>query len=254
MKKAGKIVALILLGLFALSMLASIVSALTIEDFTTSLKNLLKSANLEEFLTRLISPSILFAVLIFLIIFTIVSVLPMIKSASKGIKIAIAVVVAILSSAFISPDIIRPLINQYSALGITVSFVLPFILIFYFIKETVPRNKTIQRVIWIIYFIALAISYIGNRNTLTSPGNLIYWGMAIGAAVMFFYGRTVLDLLWKEELREQLEERTGQAQASLVSQIAYDEERLSQLSGAARTALEAKIVRNRAALERLRLT
>ena len=254
MKKAGKIVALVLLSLFAISMLANFVAALNITDIPTSLKNLFTATDPGDFLGKLISPSILFAVLIFLIIFTIVSVLPMIKSASKGIRIAIAVVVALLSSAFISPDIIRPLINQYSALGITISFVLPFILIFYFIKETVPRNQLIQKVIWTIYFIALVISYLGNRDTLTGTGNLIYWGMFIGAIVMFIFGRTVLDLLWREELREQLGERTGQAQASLASQIAYDEERLSNLTGAARVALEAKIARNRAALERLRPT
>ena len=67
MKKGHKILALFILGLFAVSIVASIVAAQPITDFTNSLKGLFDATDFGDFLGRLISPSILFAVLIFLV-------------------------------------------------------------------------------------------------------------------------------------------------------------------------------------------
>lgn len=246
MKKGYKILALFLLGLFAVSLISGIVAALNVSSFTDSLTNLTNASGIGDFLGKLISPSILFAVLIFLVIYTVASQVPFISGASNGIKIAISVVIAILSAAFISPDVIRPLINQYSAIGIAVSFVLPFILMFYFIKSTFPQNSILQKAVWVIYFIALFISYISNANELTtSLAKWIYWIMFILTGIMFFWGKSIYNMLWKEELKE-AEAKGMQTQKTLTaSKIISLEESLRNLnvSPGNRTKIEAEIAR-----------
>ena len=220
MKKEHKIFALFLLSALAILALAGVVAAaISVQGFTDSLKNLGSSSGFLDFLSRLITPSILFAVLIFLIIFAVVSTLPFLKTAAKWVKIGVSVVVALLSGAFISPDVILPLVNQYTALGITISFVLPFILIFYFIKETVPQNRLVQKGIWVIYFTALAISYISNAEGLKGTAQFIYFAMGAGAAFMFIWGKKVYDMLWREELKEAVAATEARDKAIIAAQL-----------------------------------
>ncbi len=233
MKKEHKFLALLLLGLFAVTIVAGAVSAaFEVKSLTDSLTNMFKKGTTTaDFFKNLISPAVLFTVLIFLVVFAIISQLPFLKKGKEWIKTAIAVVVALLAGAFVDPSIFLPLINQYTALGVAISFVLPFILIFYFIKETVPRNRLIQRGIWGIYIVALLLSYIGNYDQIADNKltEWIYWLMGIGALGMLIWGAFVLDRLWQNEV----EEEVAQVEASALNKKYARLQEIKTLKGTA---------------------
>lgn len=258
MKKGAKIFAFVILGLVLTSFLISAVSAATvISGFGDKLSSLVDtifsgSTNTKDYVQNILSPEILFGLLIFLVVFAIISTLPLFKDGAPWIKTTLSIVVGILAGGFIDPSWIKPLINQYSALGVTISFVLPFVLIFYFMKKTIPSNAFLQRFVWTVFGIAILFNAIINWNsTDTKITKTLYIILIIAALVMILFAKKILGLMFKEGLKEQLSERTREAQASLTAQIAQDQEKLSQLTGAARAALEAKIARNRAALLKL---
>jgi Flp pilus assembly pilin Flp len=230
MKKEYKILSILLLGLVAVSMIAGIVSAAwSPTDLTDSLKNLFSGNG--DFLTNLLTPPILFGVLVFLIVFAVASNLPFLKSGKEWVKVGVAIVVALLAGVFMPKEIYLPLVNQYSALGITISFVLPFILIFYFIKEAMPRNLLLQRLVWIIYTIFLILSYIGNYQDLGKTANWIYIGMCIASGVMILWGGKILEKLWAEELQEAIQITQEAELTSALNEVAKREQALTNVRG-----------------------
>jgi len=214
MKKGTKITALLILGLVLTSILIGVVSAALnfgeenpIEKIASLLS---KSGFSADFIKDVLSPQILFFILIFLILFAVLDQIPLFKN-KPGILTAVSIIVAILSAGYIKTDWFLPILNQYTSIGITISFLLPFVLLFYFIKNMVPNNFLIQRIIWGTYTIIVAVNAfinwpeIATRNDNIAKG--LYWGVIILSLIMLISGGRIMKYLFKEKLTETIYKR-----------------------------------------------
>ena len=205
MKKGVKVLGLVILGLVFTSMFVGVVSAADlVSPFIDKVSSLLDSNNsFSTFFKTLFSPEILFGLLIFLIVFAVISQISLFKE--PWMKIALSIVVSVLAAGFISTDWIKPLVNQYTAIGLTISFVLPFALLFYFIKEIIPNNGLFQKAIWIIYFVIVSINAIMNWNQADSNlTKTLYLIIIILSLIMIFWSKTLMRMLFKEELKSRV--------------------------------------------------
>jgi peptidoglycan/LPS O-acetylase OafA/YrhL len=246
-----------ILALSALLLTPSIVSAADTNAFIDKLGEILKkiidgvSGSNYDYVSNILSPQILFGLLIFFVIFAIVGEIKLFKQ--NWLKISISAIVGILAGGFISQSWIQPLLNQYESLGIAITFILPFVLMFYFLKTVAPDKILIQKAIWTVYLVVVIFNAILNFNETTTTGKWLYVIIIVLTAMALLFGHKLMNLMFKEDLKEQLSSRSKEAEASIVAQIDLDTQKLSSLQGAARKALEDKIARNREVLKNLRV-
>ncbi len=107
---------------------------------------------------------VLFSFLVFLVISAILPFVPLFgkrddgKSRSPFLRFLISVTVTLLSTMFIPEDILRIMVNPYTALGTVILGVLPFILMFAFVHSTI-KNSFLKHAAWIMYgLVLLAVS------------------------------------------------------------------------------------------------
>jgi hypothetical protein len=209
MKKGTKVLALTILSVFLISMIATIASAAPsdtnnpIQQISDVLKNLFSANSTNyDYMANILSPQILLFVLIFLIVFAIVENIP-IFGKHGWVSVAVSIVVAILSAGFINVDWIKPILNQYTALGITISFLLPFVLIFYFLKEMAPYNELVHRIIWSVYGFVMIFNAALNWSRLDSPfTKFLYFVLGILALIMIFKSGAIYRRMFREDIQE----------------------------------------------------
>jgi len=159
------------------------------------------SSNLKEFassfqgpITNFIENTVAFAktlffILVFLIVDTILLYIP-IFGERKFIKTLVALIVSILSVYFIPIDLIKPMLNPYSALGITLISILPFILMFLFARYMLI-NTFLKKMAWLIFSVVLLgvtiYTAIQDKNAYT----WIYGIASILSVVMVFAGNKI---------------------------------------------------------------
>jgi hypothetical protein len=215
------------IGLFFAAMFAGIVSAQTAIP-SNFLENILNafSGSTADFLRNIISPEILFGVLIFLVVFAIVNHISIFKK-PEWLPIPLSIVIALLSAAFIPADFIKPLLNQYTAIGVTITLLVPFVLIFYFLKEIAPHNQFVQKAVWGVFFAITAFNaWINWSAADSSITHFLYFIIIIGSIVMFAFGRRILAMIWREELQGAVEKYDEIAALIAQNQIAEAEKAL----------------------------
>jgi glucan phosphoethanolaminetransferase (alkaline phosphatase superfamily) len=234
MKKEGKFLALSFLGLFLIiSGLYFVTAADTTISKITDLLSGTSFTDFKGFIANLLTPHILLGILVFLVIFAIISKIKLFGS--TGIKVAISVVIGILAGGFIDVNFVNAIINQYEALGILISFGVPFALIFYFLKEVAPQNKLIQKTVWIVYGIILLITYITNASAIqgtTEKG--IYALCGIGAIFMVIFGGRIYNRLFINELEEAVAKNQEVNEVIIAAKISEIDELERQLDASSR--------------------
>ena len=94
----------------------------------------------------------LFTLLIFVIIFSVAGYIPFLGA--KGIRVVFSILVAFLSVAYLAPDEIYVLLASYSALGLTLGTIVPFVILFAFMYGSVTKGGSAvfyQYFTWIAY-------------------------------------------------------------------------------------------------------
>src|SRR3989344_1975304 len=212
MKKGTRILALTLFSLVLVSFLVGVVSAAeelvnvdavnaakagTSDIATSTLVDQVKSlfsgdiTSWTDFLDNLFSPQVLFG-------------------DKPGINVAVSIIVSILAAGFINPLWYSGIINQYQSLGIAISFLIPFVLLFYFIKEIIPTQRTFQHLVWGVYFVIVVTNFIINYGTIQNDATAkaLYWITGGLSLIMLIFGHTIINMLFKEELKSALKKLT----------------------------------------------
>ncbi|NMB81700.1 MAG: hypothetical protein GYA14_07760, partial [Ignavibacteria bacterium] len=150
----------------------------------------------------ILSPEILFGILIFLVIFAIIDQIPVFSS--TGIKVTLSIVIAILAGGFIPSEWFLPLLNQYTALGVLITLILPFVLIFYFLKSVSPFSSLLHKLVFGAYFIIAFINWLIYNPSLADQKlvRTMYILLLIIDAIMFFASVKIFKAIWEEELKE----------------------------------------------------
>ena len=212
MKKETRLLSIVLVSLLLVTLLAGIVAAqentLAIDKLKEILSSLFGGDETYDYIGNILSPQILFGVLIFLIIFAIIDHISVFSS-KKWLSVTVSIVIGILAAGFIESDWIKPLLNQYTALGVAITFLIPFVLLFYFMKEIAPHNLFVQKFVWWVFFIAVVVNLIINWDKTDSKITRgLYLVIGLFAIIMAIKGDAILKMLFREELHEAVDKYT----------------------------------------------
>jgi len=206
MKKETKLLSVFLISLFFVSLFVGIVAAQDPENPMTQVKDYLADlmggtdGSFYKFIETLLSPNILFTILIFLIVFAIIDNISVFQR-KKWVGVVVSLVVAILAAGFIDQDWISPILNQYTAIGVAITFLIPFVLIFYFLKEIAPHNSLIQKTVWVVFTVVIFFNIIINWDKAASSFTRFLYGIIIILSfVMIFSTNAIFKMLFKEQL------------------------------------------------------
>jgi hypothetical protein len=210
--KKEKIFALVILGLIMISLVAVFVSAAEqatlrgwiVETLPTSISN--NNAVL-AFLMFILSPQLLFGILIFLVIFAVISRISLFRT-NKIIGIVVSIVISLLAAMFIHAPWIDVIINQYTALGITITFLIPFVLLFYFLLEIVPYNSLAQKVVWIVYLVVVIFNLLVHWKNLGGLETVLYIIVIALSLALIIFTRQVMDYVQKQKMEDAARVRT----------------------------------------------
>jgi hypothetical protein len=225
MKKS--LLVLFVLGLFAVFLLSDFVSAGFGEDLIDTLSGAVSGIAdpIIKFTEQTVAfTKTLFFILVFLIIVTLLGTIPLF-SERKGMSILVAIIVSILAVFFIPTDLILPMLNPYSALGIGIISVLPFILMFLFVHNMI-ENHFLRSIAWMFFAVGLlGMTVYTSLLQSTDPsqyGNPLFswiYGIAsILALIMVFINERIDKAIWKGKLEGGVE----QAERRLDKRLALD--------------------------------
>lgn len=216
MKKEYKFLAFFAIGLFAVSFFAGLVAAQNPVTNAISKISDLFGGNInsfQDFVKAILVPEVLFGILIFLVIFTIIDKISLfgVSGQSNWVKTTISIIIAILAGGFVDSSIYLGIINQYSALGILISFYLPFILLYYFLKEIAPQNSTVQGIVWWTYTVFVGISAWINWNAVQASdiptlSKWLYWIMVLASIGMAIFHKKIMHKMFINELKAGIDE------------------------------------------------
>ncbi len=168
-KSSSKLYPLMLVGLFIL-MLIDVVSATSILDDITGSGGI--SAALEKLFDSNIFAKILLFILVALIVYAVAGALPFMKGEKTYIAALIAIVVGLLATFFLKVEEINTILLSYGALGITLTGILPFVLITVIAKQLADAGyRFLNRPIWIVFLIITGVRWLtAEKDTATVEG------------------------------------------------------------------------------------
>ena len=229
-KEMARILAVMLLGIFLLSLLTITVSAADVKDTTKKLTSGISDfiQGIQETITGRLDEiqfiRVLFFVLVFLIIVAILGVIPLFQE-QKGIKILVALIVTILSVMFIPVELIKPMLNPYSALGVALISIIPFALMFVFTQYMLV-NTFLKKVAWMFFAVYLlgmtvytSISIDMTKGVTSMTVYTWVYGLAsVLALLMVFFNDWIDKHIWSGKM----DAKMTAAQKRMQKRIALD--------------------------------
>ncbi|MEM4326338.1 MAG: hypothetical protein QXU40_03485 [Candidatus Pacearchaeota archaeon] len=122
-------------------------------------------------------PKFLFFLLVFLIVFSISNFVPLIGE-DKTVSLLISLIVGILSTRYLLTEDINTILLSYNALGITLTVLLPMLLLLVLSVSLFERGYAFfSKVLWIVFGVVLFFRWLSLRGT-PEPGEI---GGKVGA-------------------------------------------------------------------------
>lgn len=148
-----RIFCLVILSLLAVSLVASMASAFwTNEEIKASIERW-EQGTLDETIAKY-----LFLVLITLVIFSALNHVNVIKQ--KGIQVVLSIVIGFLSVTYLAPKTIWAMTSSYSALGLVLGTLLPFIVLLFFTFTATAEGSANARATQIVLQYVLWIAFV----------------------------------------------------------------------------------------------
>ncbi|VVB78997.1 Uncharacterised protein [uncultured archaeon] len=158
-KKRALVLSLVLLALYINLTLISAAPKDTVANFASwTYENVSFSG--ESF--RFYSAQILMLILVSLILFAVSDFIPFLEGASDWIRILISLIIGILSVMYLGREEIYTALMSYQALGITLTTIIPLIVL---ASITIrwdtrhPEYSWVPTVLWVAYFVSFIIKY-----------------------------------------------------------------------------------------------
>ncbi len=230
-KEMDKLIAVFVLGILIITILPGVLADEDIrsvtEKMTTGVAGFIQG--IQDGVTSTLNETqfvrVLFFILVFLIIVSILSAIPLFEE-RKGIKILISIVITILSVMFIPTELIMPMLNPYSALGVALISIIPFALMFFF-TQYMLINTFLKKIAWMFFAIyLLGITIYTSISTPIQEGlsaNTIYiwvYGVAsVLALLMVFFNKWIDEHIWSGKM----EAKMNNAQKKMQKRIAVDQ-------------------------------
>lgn len=208
-----KSASIIFASLVFLSLFAFVVSAQTTSSGPNAFFRSI-TADLKEFFVRFadyrnpdnnnLTVTVLLSFLVFMVIGSIVNIIPLFAKRGWLPRTLISLVVTALSVMLIPREILALAINPYSALGIVIITVIPFIFMFTFVHATI-RNVFFRRAIWMLFVLSFLILGLYNLfgDSTSDAGtwySIVYFVGCLLAAGMIWKGEELEYAIFKGEV------------------------------------------------------
>lgn len=148
--KKGKILGLFILGLLVIAFLASVITAAEVNGQTNILNeagNSIKaffasSSFFSDEANKAGFSKFLLIMLLVLIIYSASDMIPFISGAGEGIKWTVAIIIGLLGFMFVSPENVKFILTNYEALGVTITTIIPLLVILGFTVKLQKDHPT----------------------------------------------------------------------------------------------------------------
>tara|TARA_Y100000310_G_C20677755_1_gene814082 strand:+ start:1448 stop:2176 length:729 start_codon:yes stop_codon:yes gene_type:complete len=167
-------------------------SSLFIKDMSNAI-----SSNIKEFTQETEQfVKFLFFLLVLIIVSAVTGFIPLFKD-KKAIGFLFSLIVSILAVFFIPTTLILSMLNPYSALGVALLSVIPFLIMFQFTQKSL-KNPFLKKVAWLFFVIILLVLTVSTAHKSAETGStddIIYsWtyaGISILAVFMLLWGNRI---------------------------------------------------------------
>jgi len=237
MQKGAKILGLFLLGLVFTSMLIGVVSAqfdvgaLKIKGFFESIFGKIWSG---ESVFELAVIKFLFLILVGLLIYPIIKLIPGMKD-HPTIQAVVAGIIAFLSVFYIAPGELYGVLQSYTALGITLTAVIPFMILLFFLwdlsLDPSPIKLIIMRLVSVVFSVFLLYRLAIMWGAASVPGSdvwdyaaLTYTIILVCVIIVTIWSRKLLQFVTRRRVEGYLEQAKIISKAEATAKIAEMEE------------------------------
>ncbi len=169
-------------------------SSLFIKDMSNAI-----SSNIKEFTQETEQfVKFLFFLLVLIIVSAVTGHIPLFKD-KKAIGFLFSLIVSILAVFFIPTTLILTMLNPYSALGVALLSVIPFLIMWRFTQNSL-KNPFLKKVAWLFFVIILlvltvstayGVAYDDDATTQDKIYSWTYAGMSILAVIMLLWGTRI---------------------------------------------------------------
>jgi hypothetical protein len=208
----------LLASIFGVSFVASLVSAAP--DFTQISNDLINSFS--NFSTTPGFTKVLFFLLLFLIVDSIVSLIPLF-SGKRFVAMIIALIISTLGIFYIPQDMISSMVNPYSAMGIAILSIIPFIVIFLFTQYSI-QNRFLKQITWMFFAFTLLYLSISSSFKVNTIGAWVYGAASCLALLMVFMSNKISQMLWEGKQEEKLTAAQRRMQQRLTLDVMKEQE------------------------------
>lgn len=239
MKKMGKLFACFLVSLLISLTVLSFVSAADSNipspgQVATSAGNGISNwwNSSGSFLSNLLNFSslgfakILIFFLVTLIVFGVAEFIPF-MSGSLRLRWAISIVIALLATLYLNSSDVYTILISYSALGITLTAIIPFIIISIIAKKEHEQGRAFtSKILWLAFIVVLIMKVIASWSKIGSPEQWIYIIVLVLALIMFIWEKRLYFFLFKEQVKSLRESSNTQELAELTARLAMMREEI----------------------------
>jgi len=183
-KEKTRILSLVILGLFLVSILSSFVIAKTGSEY---IKDLLAGSISED--VQGIIAKILLMALVALLVYSIAGAIPFVPD-NDTIRWAISIVIAVLSFLFISVDNIKYILVNYEALGVALTTFIPLVIILIFTFEFREKKPElagiINKLIILLFALYTGFQWFNIEFSGTAPPAM-FWAYPVTLVLTLFW-------------------------------------------------------------------
>jgi len=232
MKKVANRFLLVFISCILLLSMISLVSAVSLGETlkTVISDNLVKpfGPDLQNFIANEpVFVKTLFFLLVLILVSSITALIPLFKE-RRFLSFVFGLVVSILAVYFIPKGIVSAMLNPYTALGVAMISVVPFVIMVVFTRYFLT-NTFLKKVAWLFFAVMMVVFmiYTSITNTVGVIANKgagfnglwmswIYGAVSVLAIVMLFFNKAIDKAIWHGKLETVLkghEEKMGRRKA-----------------------------------------
>ena len=218
-----KVLSLFALSLLVISLFSFVVSAQSLAD---DLFSNVKSVAGTDFLESLdnVSNTDFFkkAILMFIVVMIIYSISPFIPfvGEKKGVAFMISLAIGYLSIAYLVRDEVEAALFSYNALGITLTLIIPFVIIGVLAKRANQSgNALFSKLLWMTFLIILVVRYFTANPKLEGFAMFIFPVLGAGSLIMIAIEKKIWRIFAKAKLNAVVNNVVDGSKVKLLTQI-----------------------------------
>jgi len=213
-KKSVKVLGLFLFGLFMINLFAGFVVAETlVEKIVTGIGETGISVPGNDFFEGTGFAKFLLFLLVALIVFGVSELMPFLGGKNKNwISGGIAIVVGILATFYLKDTEIYSILLSYGALGITLTVLIPFMLILFMsVKLREDGYGFFSKVLWLVFGIVLLFRWLfADSSEIGSFGSWMYPITALAVLIMFMWGDKIGKAIQKSKIESGIDKMANE--------------------------------------------